>query len=267
MTENAIKISGLVKKFGDFEVHKGIDLNVEQGKITYIMGGSGEGKSVLLKQIMGFIRPTAGTIEIHGEELDCRNRKQLIKLRKSMGILFQYGALFDSMSVFDNIAFPLREQTRTPKYEIKERVEELLTAVGLDLVHAPKLPSDLSGGQRKRVALARAVALRPSIMMYDEPTTGLDPITTHMVTELICNTNRQFNLTSIVISHDTHVALQAAQRIAFLKNGKIQFFGEPDEVKDIKDDEVREFFELNQHDYHGQSTGTGGKSGKKGSNS
>lgn len=211
------------------------------------MGGSGEGKSLLLKQIMGFIAPDKGTIEILGERLDANNREELKRIRKNMGILFQNGALFDSLSVYDNVVFSLKENLRLSKAELDRRAEELLKSVGLTFEHSKKMPSELSGGQRKRVALARAIALKPSIMMYDEPTTGLDPITTMMVTNLIKDVSTQHKLTSIVISHDTHVVFTVAEHIAFLKNGRMSYVGTPQGVFQDPDADVQEFFALEAH--------------------
>lgn len=243
----AVRVRGLEKGFGQFKIHKGLDLDIPKGKVTYIMGGSGCGKSLLLKQIMGFIVPDKGTIEVNGEQLDARDKRNLKRIRKHMGILFQNGALFDSLSVYDNVAFSLKEQLNLPKRELDNRVEELLKSVGLTFEHSKKMPSELSGGQRKRVALARAIALKPSIMMYDEPTTGLDPITTMMVTNLIKDVSAKHQLTSIVISHDTHVVFTVAEHIAFMKDGQFRYVGNPWAVFDSKDPDVQEFFALEVH--------------------
>lgn len=240
--EHAVIVENLQKSFGAFHVHKGINLKVRKGTITYIMGGSGVGKSVLLKQIMGFIRPDAGRVIVNGESVHEANSKDMKRIRHSMGILFQNGALFDSLSVYDNVSFALKEQLDLPKSEVDDRVRTLLESVGLTFEHSEKMPAQLSGGQRKRVALARAIAMKPSIMMYDEPTTGLDPLTTDMVTKLIKETNDQFNLTSIVISHDTNVALDVAEELAFLKDGIVQYSGEPKGVFSDDNPDVREFF-------------------------
>jgi phospholipid/cholesterol/gamma-HCH transport system ATP-binding protein len=242
----AIRVRGLKKSFGDFHVHKGINLDIPRGKVTYIMGGSGCGKSVLLKQIMGFIKPDEGTIEINGDPLNCEDSDSLSRARKHMGILFQNGALFDSLSVYNNVAFSLKENLRLSKSETDQRVESLLKSVGLTMEHAYKMPSALSGGQRKRVALARAIALKPSIMMYDEPTTGLDPITTMMVTNLIRNVSAEHDLTSIVISHDTHVVFTVAEEIAFLMDGVVRYSGPPKGVFKDPDPNVQEFFALEE---------------------
>lgn len=242
----AVRVRGLEKGFGKFLIHKGIDLDIPKGKVTYIMGGSGCGKSLLLKQIMGFIAPDKGTIEINGELMNSRDRNALKGIRKNMGILFQNGALFDSLSVYNNVAFSLKENLKLTRAETTSRVEELLKSVGLTMEHATKMPSELSGGQRKRVALARAIAMKPSIMMYDEPTTGLDPLTTMMVTNLIKDVSTQHNLTSIVISHDTHVVFSVAEHIAFMKDGAIKYVGPPKGVFKVKDPEVQAFFALEE---------------------
>ncbi len=246
-SEIAVKVRGLEKGFGQFKIHKGVSLDIPKGKVTYIMGGSGCGKSLLLKQIMGFIVPDKGTIEVNGERMDATDHDQLKRVRKHMGILFQNGALFDSLSVYNNVAFSLKEQLNLSKKELDQRVEELLVSVGLTFEHSKKMPSELSGGQRKRVALARAIALKPSIMMYDEPTTGLDPITTMMVTNLIKDVSSKHQLTSIVISHDTHVVFTVAEHIAFMKDGQFRYVGKPWDVFKSTDPDVQEFFALEAH--------------------
>jgi phospholipid/cholesterol/gamma-HCH transport system ATP-binding protein len=243
----AVRVRDLEKSFGPFKIHKGVNVDIPKGKVTYIMGGSGEGKSLLLKQIMGFIVPDKGTIEVNGDRLDATDKKCLKRVRKHMGILFQNGALFDSLSVYNNVAFSLKEQLNLTRKETDEQVEQLLKSVGLTFDHSRKMPGELSGGQRKRVALARAIALKPSIMMYDEPTTGLDPITTMMVTNLIKDVSKEHNLTSIVISHDTHVVFTVAEHIAFLKGGQFRYVGSPWEVFESKDPDVQEFFALEAH--------------------
>lgn len=246
---NAISVRGLEKGFGKFQIHKGINLDIPRGKVTYIMGGSGCGKSLLLKQIMGFIAPDKGHITINGEELIANDPENLKRVRKNMGILFQHGALFDSLNVYANVSFSLKENLKLSKAETDERVKELLESVGLSMDHAYKMPTELSGGQRKRVALARAIALKPSIMMYDEPTTGLDPLTTMMVTNLIKNVSVKHKLTSIVISHDTHVVFTVAEHIAFLKDGVVKYVGPPQGVFKDPDPDVQEFFALEKDRY------------------
>jgi phospholipid/cholesterol/gamma-HCH transport system ATP-binding protein len=242
----AVRVRGLEKGFGVHKIHKGLDLDIPAGKVTYIMGGSGCGKTLLLKQIMGFIVPDKGTIEINGEKLDAENYQNLKRVRKHMGILFQNGALFDSLNVYNNVSFSLKENLHLKKAALDIEVEKLLKSVGLSMEHAYKMPSELSGGQRKRVALARAIATKPSIMMYDEPTTGLDPITTMMVTKLIKEVTAEHHLTSIVISHDTHVVFTMAQQIVFLKDGKVRYVGPPRGVFKDPDPDVQEFFSLEE---------------------
>lgn len=240
----AVRVRGLCKGFGKFQIHKGLDLDIPKGRVTYIMGGSGSGKSLLLKQLMGFVVPDAGTIYINGYLMDARKPAVLKEVRKQMGILFQNGALFDSLNVFENVVFSLKEHMHLPKAELEARCEALLKSVGLGMEHSQKMPSELSGGQRKRVALARAVALKPSIMMYDEPTTGLDPLTTQMVTNLIKDISEENKLTTIVISHDTHVVFTVAEHIAFLKDGLIKYVGAPRGVFKSTDPDVKDFFAL-----------------------
>lgn len=254
-SEFAIEVENLHKSFGQFHVHRGINLQIKRGTVTYIMGGSGVGKSVLLKQLIGFIQPDEGRILVNGESLTDAEDSERMRIRRGMGILFQNGALFDSLTVYDNVSFALKEQLNLPKSEVDARVDSLLKSVGLTFAHSGKMPNELSGGQRKRVALARAIALQPSIMLYDEPTTGLDPITTEMVTHLIRDTNAEHKLTSIVISHDTHVAFEVAHEIAFLQGGIVKFFGKPKDIFSQKDPEVREFFksEFKQHAASGGS--------------
>src|SRR3990167_3174995 len=241
-SEYAIEVADLHKSFGKFHVHKGINIKIKRGTITYIMGGSGVGKSVLLKEIMGFVRPDSGEIKVNGESLSGVDSHHMKEIRRGMGILFQNGALFDSLTVYDNVSFALKEQLNMSKRETDARVDELLKSVGLTFEHSAKMPNELSGGQRKRVALARAIALQPSIMMYDEPTTGLDPITTEMVTNLIRDTNAQHQLTTLVISHDIHVAFDVAEEIAFLQDGVVKFFGPPEMVWSQSDPETKAFF-------------------------
>ena len=243
----AVRVRDLEKSFGPFHIHRGVNVDIPKGKVTYIMGGSGEGKSLLLKQIMGFILPDKGTIEVMGEQLDASNKANLKRIRKHMGILFQNGALFDSLSVYANVAFSLKEQLHLSKKELDEQVADLLQSVGLTFEHSTKMPGELSGGQRKRVALARALAIKPTIMMYDEPTTGLDPITTMMVTNLIKDVSAKNKLTSIVISHDTHVVFTVAEHIAFLKGGQFRYVGSPWGVFESADPDVQEFFALEAH--------------------
>jgi phospholipid/cholesterol/gamma-HCH transport system ATP-binding protein len=196
-----IKLVDIHKSFGTQKVLDGLNLTIEAGKTTVIIGRSGGGKSVLLKHIIGLIKPDRGQVLVDETDIIGLSEKNLNEVRKKFGMLFQEAALFDSMNVGENVAFPLREQTKLKEEEIRRTVAERLKAVGLSGVEG-KMPSELSGGMRKRVGLARAIALHPQIVLFDEPTTGLDPIMTEAVNQLIVDTQQSFNLTCVVISHD-----------------------------------------------------------------
>lgn len=238
--EIAIEVIDLHKSFGEYKVHKGIDLKIVKNAITYIIGPSGTGKSVLLKQMMGLLKPDKGKVIVLGEDLSTLNKKELLNIRKKFGMLFQNAALFDSMNVYENVAFPLREHTKLREKEIREIVLEKLRLVGLTNVEY-KMPSELSGGMRKRVGLARAIALEPEIILYDEPTTGLDPIMTDVVDNLIYETQKKLNITSIVISHDIESTFKIADYIAMIYDGKIVMYGTPEEFKKTDNPYVRQF--------------------------
>ncbi len=216
-----ISLVGLRKSFGDLHVLRGLDLDIPRGRICCIIGRSGEGKSVLLKHVLGLLLPDEGDVLVDGESMLDAGPMKRRRLLRRFGMLFQNGALFDSMTVFDNVAFPIRESGKKLKgKELEEVVEGKLEAVGLSGVSA-KIPGQLSGGQRKRVALARAIALDPEILLYDEPTTGLDPVRTHAVDELILETNQRLGITSVVISHDMHAVYEIADVVAMLYGGGI----------------------------------------------
>ena len=204
-----------------------------KGSITFVLGPSGVGKSVMLKHILGLLKPDSGEVHIFGKPIPYENAEELNELRKHFGMLFQNAALFDDMTVFENVSFPLTEHRRKmSRDEKREKVSAKLEAVGLNPEQTlDKYPNELSGGMRKRVGLARAIILEPEIMLYDEPTTGLDPMTRATVDDLIVETNKRFGLTSIVISHDIPSALYSGDRIAFIYEGKIAFFGTPDEFR------------------------------------
>lgn len=236
-----IKVDKLYKSFGGHDVHKGIDLEIKKGAITYIIGPSGTGKSVLLKQLMGLIKPDSGNIYVDGKNITTANKKQLLKIRYKFGMLFQNAALFDSLTVYENVAFPLKEHRNLSESEMMDIVTDKLKLVGLSGVNN-RYPSELSGGMRKRVGLARAIALSPDIMMYDEPTTGLDPIMTDVVDDLIYTTQKELNITSIVISHDIPSVLKNADYIGMLYNGKIIQYGTPEYFKKTDNEYVRQFF-------------------------
>lgn len=220
----AVSAKNLTKEFGAHTVLNNLNFDIPPGKITTILGFSGAGKSTLLKHILGLHLPTSGSIEVLGKNLSQLEEVELREFRQQFGMLFQYAALFDSMTTFGNVAFPLREFTKLSEEEIKEKVHQLLHSVGLQEISYDKLPSELSGGMRKRVGLARALALSPKIMLYDEPTTGLDPITTKMVNDLIVDTgekHKERELTSIIISHDVKATLEISDYVAFLNRGNI----------------------------------------------
>jgi phospholipid/cholesterol/gamma-HCH transport system ATP-binding protein len=239
--ENAIECIDLHKSFGRHKIHKGIDLKIVKGAITYIIGPSGTGKSVLLKQLCGLMPPTSGKVFVNGRDLTLMKRNELVEMRKKFGILFQNAALFDSMTVFENVAFPLKEHTKKSKAEIQKIVTEKLRMVGLrDVEH--KMPSELSGGMRKRVGLARAIALDPEIILYDEPTTGLDPIMCDVVDNLIHDTQKQLGVTSVVISHDIDSTLKIADYIAMLYDGKVVHSGSAEDFKNTDNPYVKQFF-------------------------
>ena len=228
----AIEIKDLRKSFrgGRDQVLRGVNLAVPHGKLTFLLGSSGAGKSVLLKHMLGLLKPDSGDIHILGKSIPYDNPKELNRMRQSFGMCFQYSALFDDLTVAENICFPLVEHSKLSKAEMRQKCEEKLIAVHLDpKVVMDKYPNELSGGMKKRVALARGIILEPSIILYDEPTTGLDPMTRNTVDELILETNQKFGLSSVIISHDMYSALHYADVLAFLHKGEIVFCGPPAE--------------------------------------
>lgn len=242
MDNIAIKIVGLQKSFGKQKVLDGINLEVESGKITVIIGKSGGGKSVLLKNIIGLIKPDDGEIWINGVETSHLNDRDMNDIRMKFGMLFQEAALFDSMNLFDNVAFPLREHTKMTEKEIEIAVEEKLRQVGLT-GFSEKMPSELSGGMRKRVGLARALVLNPDIILFDEPTSALDPVISLTILDLIKETQTYFKKTYLVISHDILGMFRIADRIAMLYEGKIIEYGTPDDIKRSTNEITKEFLE------------------------
>lgn len=240
MESVAVRINDLHKNFGAQKVLDGIDLAIETGKITVIIGKSGGGKSVLLKHIIGLIKPDSGEIWVDGTEITGLEEKKLNEVRKKFGMLFQEAALFDSMNVYDNVAFPLREVVRIGEREIDRIVEERLKQVGL-LGFANKMPGELSGGMRKRVGLARALVLDPEIILFDEPTSALDPIISLTILDLIKETQTRLKKTYIVISHDILGMFRIADRVAMLYDGKIIEYGTPHEVRKSDREEMQEF--------------------------
>jgi phospholipid/cholesterol/gamma-HCH transport system ATP-binding protein len=243
----AVKIDRVFKSFRDGrdQVLKGVSIEFPLGKLTYILGSSGAGKSVLLKHILGLLKPDQGEVWVAGKNMATLKGHELAQHRLVFGMLFQNSALFDDMTVFENVAFPLREQTNFSESEIKEKVHEVLGALGMP-TGFDKFPNELSGGMRKRVALARAIIREPSILLYDEPTTGLDPVTRTTVDELIETLKRELQLTSIVISHDIPSAILLADRIAFLHEGQVVFWGTPEEFKKAEHPAIRKFLDAEQ---------------------
>jgi len=235
-----IEFKNVFKSFGNFHVFKDFSLKIEQGQINFVIGRSGSGKSVMLKHILGFLKPDAGQILIYGQDSSQFNSRTWLEMRKKFGILFQDSALFDSMNVFENVAFPIREHTHFKQPEIDEIVREKLFIVGL-AKHETKMPSELSGGMKKRVALARAIALNPDLVMFDEPTSGLDPIISTVVDDLIKETQKRLHSTFLVISHDMRATFRVADRISMLYNGKTIFSGNSKELQNAKDPLVQQF--------------------------
>jgi len=237
-----IRIRGLKKRLGGRQVLNGVDLDLRTGETIVVMGRSGTGKSVLLKHVIGLMTPDEGSIEVDGIELVGLPEHDLNELRKRFGMLFQSSALFDSMTVGENIGLSLREHLRLPAAEIRRRVSERLEWVGLKDVEHMK-PASLSGGMKKRVGLARAIAMDPQFILYDEPTTGLDPIMADVIGQLIRGLQRRLNVTSIVVTHDLTSAYKVADRMAMLDGGRIVFEGTPDEVRATRDPLVRQSVE------------------------
>lgn len=235
-----IEIVGLHKAFGEHEVLKGIDLDIEEGTTMVILGGSGSGKTVLMKHMIGLLKPDKGDVCVEGQNIVPLEGDELSQVRTKFGMVFQAAALFDSMNVYENVSFPLREHSKLPEEEIRTKVREKLAIVGLRNVEQ-KFPADLSGGMRKRVGLARAIILDPKIVLYDEPTTGLDPITTDYVDEMILDAKRELGVTSVVISHDIASAFKVADKIAFLHQGHIVEMGPPPQLRKSEHPAVKAF--------------------------
>jgi len=241
-----IRVRGLNKTFGPQHVLRGVDLDIERGRTNIIIGGSGQGKSVLMKHLMGLLHPDAGEIWVDGVDVVPFTAAEMSKLRRKFGMVFQYAALFDSMNVVENIAFPLIERYNLSRDEIMERVRDLLRRLDLAGVDGieKKIPPELSGGQRKRVGLARALIDRPEILLYDEPTTGLDPVATKNVDEMIRQTADDFGVTSVVISHDMASTFRIGDRVSMLHEGRVVASGTAQEVLHSTQPELREFIEI-----------------------
>jgi len=243
----AISLKNVTKKFGEQTILNGLNFDIPRNKITTILGFSGAGKSTLLKHVLGIMEPSDGTVEVLGQDLSKLSKVELREFRRNFGMLFQYAALFDSFTAEENVAFPLQEFTKMTKEEMMEHSHQLLVSVGIKPESFKKLPSELSGGMRKRVGLARALALSPHIMLYDEPTTGLDPITTKMVNNLIvetAKTNESREMTSVIISHDVKATLEISDYVAFLDRGTIIEYLPVNEFKNSTNPLVQEFLRL-----------------------
>jgi phospholipid/cholesterol/gamma-HCH transport system ATP-binding protein len=238
-----IVVRGLSKSFGTKRVLENIDMRFGRGEISVIIGGSGTGKTTLLRLLIGLEKPSEGSILVDGEDIVPLGDVEMNRMRRKFGMVFQYAALLDSMTVLENVAFPLREHTRLSEKEIRAQVRQKLADLGLDERVEPQFPSQLSGGMRKRVGLARALMLSPEIVVYDEPTSGLDPFTTELVDEMILTTRERFHVTSVVISHDMASALRIADHIYLLAEGKVAASGTPDELASGKSDLALRFIQ------------------------
>ena len=245
-----IEIKHLKKVFGTKEVLKDINLTIQDNKTTYILGMSGQGKSTIIKHVVGLLKPTSGEVLVDGVDVGKADIKTLYEIRKKVGFTFQEGALFDSMNIFENVSFPLREHTKLSRKEIEKRVYETLEMVGLEAKRVAKLfPHELSGGMRKRAATARAIILKPKYVLYDEPTSGLDPIISDKITRMIEHLTRDFNMTSVVISHDLKETFKSADYVAMLYNGVIIEYGSVEEFKNSQNPIVQAFIKGESEEY------------------
>lgn len=235
-----IEIINLHKSFDGQKVLNGVNLKISERELIAIIGESGGGKSVLIRHLIGLLKPDQGNVIVDGDDITKLGRRELDRIREKFGVVFQGGALFDSFTVYENVAFPLREKARLPEDEIHEKVKEALEDVGLIGIEG-KYPAELSGGMRKRVALARALITEPKIVLFDEPTTGLDPIKLHAIHKLIVETHQKYGFTGVMISHDIPEIYEVVDRIAFLFEGVIEVVGTPEEIVHSGDRIVRQF--------------------------
>ena len=240
-----VEFRNVKKAFGPKVVYEDLSLDIVQGESLTVIGGSGSGKSVMLKLLIGLLKPDGGTVKFDGDDITDSSENDLVKVRQRVGMLFQGAALFDSLSVRENLAYGLREHfKKMTEAEISERVAEALGYVGLPGIEQ-MAPSDLSGGMKKRVGLARAIAIKPELLLYDEPTTGLDPINTTRINMLILHLKRTLNVTSVVVTHDLRSAFMVSDRIAMIASGRVVFSGTPREIQASQDRTVRDFIEGN----------------------
>jgi phospholipid/cholesterol/gamma-HCH transport system ATP-binding protein len=234
------ELRGIQKAFGEHEVLRGLDLDIRQGEFLTIIGESGCGKSLVLKSLIGIMTPDAGTLHFDGEEVGHFSDAEWTRVRPRIGMLFQESALFDSLNVADNVAYGLREAGQMGEPEIQARVSECLALVGLPGIHE-KWPADLSGGMKKRVALARATALRPEVILYDEPTEGLDPINVTRVNRMLLSLQKQFNITTVVVTHNMQSAFNVSSRVAFIHDGVVALEGLPETLRASEDPRLKDF--------------------------
>jgi phospholipid/cholesterol/gamma-HCH transport system ATP-binding protein len=240
-TDHVVEARDLRKRFGAAEVLRGVSFTVDKGETLVVMGGSGSGKTVLLRTVAGLIRPDGGQIQVFGIDVGRLSEEELLPIRRRMGYVFQGAALFDSLSVYENVAFPLREHTSRGEAEIRGRVVEVLSLIGLGEDVLAKLPSELSGGMRKRVGIARALVIEPEMLLFDEPTAGLDPTNSRIVAELIVKLKGGVCDTSVVVTHDIELARTVADRVAILMDGRFAAIGPVDEIMNSGDPAVQAF--------------------------
>ena len=241
MADHIVEARELRKRFGPADVLRGVSFALDKDETLVIMGGSGSGKTVLLRTIAGLIQPNSGVLTVFGIDITSLSEEELLPIRRRMGYVFQGAALFDSLTVADNVGFPLREHTALPEQEIRDRVLHVLSLVGLGEDVLPKLPSELSGGMRKRVGIARSLVIEPEMLLFDEPTAGLDPTNSKMVAELISKLKDGVCDTSVVVTHDIELARTVADRLAILMEGRFAVLGPVDEVMNSNDPVVQAF--------------------------
>jgi phospholipid/cholesterol/gamma-HCH transport system ATP-binding protein len=243
-TNDIVVLRDVHKRYGDHEVLRGIDLVARRNETTVIIGGSGAGKTTMLRLVVALEKPTSGQIFIDGEDIVPMSERQLNRVRQKFGMVYQYAALLDSITVLDNVAFPLVEHTKLSRKEIDAKVIDKLKILGLDASVAKRFPSELSGGMRKRVGVARALMLEPPVLVYDEPTSGLDPVTSRLVDDLIEEMRQRFRVTSIVISHDIASCFRIAHQAVLLSEGRIVARGVPDELAHGDSEAAKRFIEM-----------------------